>query len=572
MSAWVQLCILLSVPVTPLLLVAGITLPGFRQAALRLAPLAAAPGLALALLPGSGSPQDIPWLLLGSTLGLDDTGRIFLLLTALLWLAAGLYAQGYCAKVPLHRNFWIFFLLTMSGNLGLTLALDMVSFYCCFTLMSFAAYGLIIHDRTTFALRAGKIYLVLVIGGEVLLFTALVLAAQAADSLLLKNAAAVLATTTQQPLILTLLLIAFGIKMGVPPLHFWLPLAHPAAPIPASAVLSGVMIKAGLLGLLRLFPLGFVALPGWSIGLISMGLLMAFFGVIIGLFQSRPKTLLAYSSISQLGFPLLGIGLGLGQPENWHLLAPAVSFYCLHHGLAKGALFLGVGMAPGLHLSPLVKVGTSAGLLLPALALAGAPWTSGAAAKGGLKHFLQPTSVFDEQALSLLVALAAVGTTLLMCRFLILIQQKSSDSASISWPMSLGWLLPLAALVFYGTGPSSLTGIESVATSALSDTLLPLLTGILLAVLIRTKTRHIKLRWEPPPGDLFTVMTSAAHRLTHHLPAARINLPALPSSVRNLRWQNLPILLLLRDTEKILRRLSVAGVMFMILLLLLLLI
>jgi formate hydrogenlyase subunit 3/multisubunit Na+/H+ antiporter MnhD subunit len=108
-----------------------------------------------------------------------------------------------------------------------------------------------------------------------------------------------------------------------------------------------------------------VALPGWSSSLLVIGLLMAFCGVGAGLLQSRSKVLLAYSSISQMGFILLTLGIGLGRPESWPLIAPVVLFYSLHHGLAKGTLFLGIGMAPARHHSALLRGLTAAGLLLP---------------------------------------------------------------------------------------------------------------------------------------------------------------------------------------------------------------
>ena len=568
MSAPVTIAILLAVPLLPLLLVSALTCSPLRRIALLGAPLAAAPGLVLALLPEAGAPVAIPWLVIGTQLGIDDTGRIFLLLTALLWLMAGLYAAGSTKDSPQPLRFWIFFLLCMSGNLGLTLALDMISFYVFFTLMSFAAYGLIIHDATLFALRAGRIYLWLVIIGEVLLFSALLLAARAADSLLLSDVAGVLAYTDASPLILALLLVAMGIKMGIVPLHFWLPLAHPAAPIPASAVLSGAMIKAGLLGLLRLFPLGSATLPAWSATLIGLGLLMAFFGVVMGIMQNQPKTLLAYSSISQLGFPLFAIGLGLAAPQHWPVLAPAVGFYALHHGLAKGALFLGVGMADHLNRSNPLRYVTMAGLLLPALALAGAPLTSGALAKAGLKPFLAQSALLDEALLSLLFGVAAVGTTLLMARLLLLLWRQAGDSAKVcTKTMWGGWSLLLLAVALVGVYPQILTGSAPAVTVKWFDALGSVAGGILIALLVWYGLR--KQRWTFCPGDLDVVVEALLRRLAAI--AAAIKLPSLPPLPRPTRWQNLPLLLLLRDTEQQLRQFRVAGVMFILLLLVLLL-
>ncbi len=560
--------VLLLIPLLPLLTACALTIAPLRRIVLFSAPLAAVPGLVTALLPEAGAPVVIPWLVIGTHLGVDDTGRIFLLLTALLWLAAGLYAVGYTKNSPQQVRFWIFFLLCMSGNLGLTLALDMISFYVFFTLMNFAAYGLIIHDATPFALRAGRIYLWLVIIGEVLLFAALLLAAWITESMLLSDVAGGLANADAMPLILGLLLVALGIKMGVIPLHFWLPLAHPAAPLPASAVLSGAMIKAGLLGLLRLFPLGTATLPGWSATLIGLGLLMAFFGILMGLLQNQPKTLLAYSSISQIGFPLIAVGLGLAAPQQWHLLAPVVGFYALHHGLSKGALFLGVGMAGQLNTPTLMRYVTFGGLLLPALTLAGAPLTSGALAKTGLKSFLAQSPILDESLLAILLGLAAVGTTLLMGRLLILLwQQAGSSTQAITKSMWSGLSLLFAAVILVGIYPEMLTSSAPGISVKWFDALWPVAGGALLALLGRYSLRNCVTNLRV--GDVDVLLEALLRRLGEI--AAATKLPPLPQLPRAARWQNLPLLLLLRDTEQQLRQLSVAGVIFILLLLALLL-
>ena len=499
---------------------------------------------------------------------MDTTGQIFLLLTALLWLAAGIYAGSYTRNSPRRRRFWICFLLCMSGNLGVTLALDMISFYLFFTLMSFAAYGLIIQDNTPFALRAGRIYLWLVILGEVLLFAALLLAAQVAESLLLSDVAATLANADAMNLILALLFVALGIKMGVVPLHFWLPLAHPAAPIPASAVLSGAMIKAGLLGLVRLFPLGSATLPGWSATLVSLGLLMAFFGVVMGLLQNQPKTLLAYSSISQIGFPLMAIGLGLAAPQQWPLLASLVGFYALHHGLAKGALFLGVGMTGHLNTPAPLRYATLAGLMLPALALAGAPFTSGAITKAGLKPFLKLSPLLGESLLTLLLGVAAIGTTLLMGRLLLLLWSPTRDTTKTATiGMWGGWSLLLLAVTLVSISPEILTASAPAVVVKWFDALWPVAGGAMISLLgwYSSRNRSVNLR-----GSDLDVLLGALLRRLGNL-AAALTLPPPPQLPRAARWQNLPLLLLLRDSERQLRQLSVAGVMFMLLLLALLL-
>lgn len=248
-----------------------------------LLPLAAAPALAVSLLAAPGA-VDLPWLFLGARFGLDDGSRVFLMFTAALWLGAGLHAAGYLRDDPRRDAFWLFWLAVMAGNFGLVLALDAASFYVFFALMSFAAYG--------------RVYLALVVVGEVALFAAIVLAWQAAGSLHFEAIVPALAASPLRDAVIALTLAGFGIKVGALPLHVWLPLAHPVAPTPASAVLSGAMFKAGLLGWLRLLPLGTAAAPAWGEALVALGLAAAFAAALAGALQRQAKAALAYSSIS----------------------------------------------------------------------------------------------------------------------------------------------------------------------------------------------------------------------------------------------------------------------------------
>jgi len=213
--------------------------------------------------------------------------------------------------------------------------------------MTFAAYGVIVHVGSAPARRAGKVYIIMALLGEALLICALLLATAAAGGTDLRQIPAAVAASPLRNLIIALVLTGFGVKAGAVPLHLWHPLAHPVAPTPASAVLSGGMIKAGLLGWLRFLHLGEVVLPEWGALCIAVGLATASYGVVVGLTQDEPKTVLAYSSVSQMGFMLTGIGIGLSAPVAWPAALSAVLLYALHHGLAKGALFLGVGVSHG---------------------------------------------------------------------------------------------------------------------------------------------------------------------------------------------------------------------------------
>jgi hydrogenase-4 component B len=431
--------LLIIVPLLPLLLAALVVTPGCARLR-HLTPWAALPGLAVALWVPEGAQAVYPWLLLGLELRLDETARVFLVVTSLLWGASGMYALGYLRGDAHECRFHLFFLLAMSGNLGLVLAGDAVGFYVFFALMSLASYGLVIHAGGDAVRRAGRIYLIMAVAGEVALFAGLAVHVSAAGGL----SFAQLAAAPLSPVAAVLLVIGFGIKAGLVPLHVWLPLAHPAAPVPASAVLSGAMIKAGLLGWLRLLQLEGPGWPELGTMFVVLGLAGAFLAAIGGVMQRRPKTILAYSSVSQMGLMISGVGLAMLLPGAAEALLAAVLVYMVHHGLAKGALFLGAGVVERRRTIPVLLL-----LALPAVALAGLPWTSGALAKQALKSPLYEAAVPWAGMVEWLLTLAAVGTTLLMARFLWCAwSSANAHSRELPLRMSIPWLaLSSAALL-----------------------------------------------------------------------------------------------------------------------------
>lgn len=431
--------------VLPLVLVTAALFEPLRRGALALGPLSALPALALGLVAAQPYSFEVPDLLLGTMFGLDNTTRVFLLFTAALWTIAGLYTRSY---IPAGRAyaFWGFYQITLAGNLGLILSQDVPSFYLFFTVMSFAAYGLVVNDGSERAYRAGRVYLILVVIGEALLLPALMIAASEAPSFLVSDVAAAVATSENRDLILALGLAGFGVKAGALPLHLWLPLAHPAAPTPASAVLSGTMIKAGLLGWIQLAPAGEASLPVWGTIIMAFGLVAVFYGVLVGITQTHPKAVLAYSSISQMGLMTLALGAGLASEETWPLALAAILAYAAHHALVKGSLFLGVGIAEhaGTRLSRRL---TYAGLIFAALVIAGAPLTAGSAAKETLKAATDTSATLPPVLLEGLIQFGAVGTTVLLARFLwSLAREEVSPGDSPAAGLWLPWAVLLAGV------------------------------------------------------------------------------------------------------------------------------
>jgi formate hydrogenlyase subunit 3/multisubunit Na+/H+ antiporter MnhD subunit len=479
-----------------------------RGPARGLAGFAALPALLVAAI-APGSELELSALVLGTRFALDGESRVFLALTAALWLAAGLFGTRYLARDERRAGYTAFFLAAMAGNLGVCVVQDLAGFYVCFALMSFASYGLVVHDRSADAFRAGRIYLILVLVGEVALFTGLVLVAAQTpgDGLAASGPQRAPASGWALPL----LLLGFGIKAGALPLHVWLPLAHPVAPTPASAVLSGAMIKAGLIGWLRFLPLGDPAASGWAEGCLVMGLVAALYGAAVGLGQRDAKTVLAYSSISQMGLVTIAFGAALADP----VATPAALGYAVHHGLAKSALFLGVAVAAAAR----GRGGrglAAAGLLLPALALAGAPTTSGAAAKLALKQALGTSPLDGAAGVTALLPVAALGTTLLMARFLVLAWPRG-EGRGIGALSCLPWLALLAGVA---SAPVWLPGwggglARTFAPASLPAALWPLLAGVVAAVLVGRggrAGRAVGRLPSPPAGDLVVGLEAIATR------------------------------------------------------------
>jgi multicomponent Na+:H+ antiporter subunit A len=340
------------------------------------------------------------------------------------------------------------------------------------------------------------VYLGLAVLSEVCLLMAFALLAAAVpgSSLAIRDAVALLPTSPWRDATLALLIVGFGLKVGLVPLHVWLPLAYPAAPIPAAAVISGAISKAGVIGLLRFLPLD-AALPDWGGALTAIGLVTVFYGVAMGVTQANPKTVLAYSSVSQMGFITTVLGMALGAGNGRATLAAA--FYAAHHVLAKGALFLAVGVSAASGARRLWPVLLPAALV--ALGFGGLPLTGGGLAKLAVKPPL------GEGIVGLLATLAGAGSTLLMLHFLHRLRQTAaSDPRATALPgLARPWLatafaaiaVPWALFLTAGIG----TLADALGPSALWSALWPVLLGGVLAVGLRRFGHRLP---RVPEGDI----------------------------------------------------------------------
>ncbi len=459
-----------------------------------------------------------PGILLGLKLGMDEVAQVFLLFTTLLWGVSGVFAIYYLREDNRIRRFFFFHLLCMSGNIGVILSQDIPGFYMFFALMSIAAYGLVVHDGTPAAFRAGRVYITMAIIGEALIAVGLFLVADASGSTDIAGAGAAISVSEYRDIIVALILAGFGIKAGLLTLHMWLPLSYLAAPVPASALLSGSMINAGLLGWIRFLPLGEVSLQEWAWICISIGLIGAFFGVAVGIFQADRKIILAYSSISQMGIMTTGIGIGFFRADAWPLVMTAILIYAFHHALAKGALFLSTGLTGALH-NHFLRIIIYIGMLLSALALAGAPLTSGVFAKTALKQTLYFLPAGAAPYIAFLLQAAAAATAVLMARF---IDVMVRDARLNSERHARGVLIPWAVLIIFMVLLFSPYGFRYLSVEpgqllelvysyhGIKSAFAPLLAGALSYLVFIWLREKLFERFTIPPGDVLELFVRLA--------------------------------------------------------------
>ena len=534
MSSLLGTIALLLAPGLPFALGVLWSFPGLRRHIGPIAPWAAIPALLLALFGTPGETVELSWLLFGAQIGMTPTTQVFLFFTALIWFAAGIHGRGHLSEEDHCERFCVFWLFTLAGNIGLILALDVALFYTSFALMTFAAYGLIVHDGSQGALRAGRVYLVLAVLGEALILVGLILAARATDAPLLPLLAdlpAAIAAAPDRDLIIASLWLGFGVKAGLPLLHFSLPLAYAAAPVPVAAALAGAMIKAGLLGWLVTLPLGQTGFEQWGTIVIGAGLVAAFGGALIGIQQNRPRVVLAYSSISQMGMVTVAIGAWLAVPTLGPLLAIAITIFALHHALAKAALFLGTEVVRHRTRRPVLWLWI--GLGIPALGLAGL-MPSGLLTKTSLKTALTAGSGMPEWwgHLPLLLALAAIGTTALMARHLWLLRLEAGrdDAKPAAWH---GWALITTATVL-GVFLLPVWGIAPdwwAALAGVGDALWPVAIGLLLAVIAWRLLRPLPI----PPADVMVLLTPLPGLALRAGRALGVTGPAIQRVLRHLQ-------------------------------------
>ena len=284
---------------------------------------------------------------LGLGFAADGFRCLMAVIAAIGWFEATLMLREYFAHSRNRNRYYVFWLLTLTGTVGVFLSADLFTTFVFFEIMSFASWVMVIHTEKPDAMKAAETYLaVAVIGGLVTLMGIFMLYHQLGtleiDRLYEAAAAAENKTWLWTAGLLTL--VGFAAKAGSFPLHIWLPTAHPAAPAPASAVLSGVIIKTGVFGILVLSTQVFRYDYSWGVLMLVLGVITMVLGAVLAVFSVDLKRTFACSSVSQIGFILTGIAMQCLLGSHNALAVDGTLLHIVNHASVKLILFPAAGV------------------------------------------------------------------------------------------------------------------------------------------------------------------------------------------------------------------------------------
>jgi len=278
---------------------------------------------------------------------MDGFRNVYALVAAIMWMMTTIFSKEYFAHYHNRNRYYMFMLITLGATMGVFLSADLYTTFIFFEIMSFTSYVWVVHDERKASLRAGETYLaVAVIGGMVMLM-GLFMLYHTLGSLEISQLLSLAKASDQKNWILASAIcisIGFGAKAGSFPLHIWLPKAHPVAPAPASALLSGILTKSGVFGLLVVSLNIMHESEGWGVAILFLGCITMFMGALLALFSIDLKRTLACSSMSQIGFIMVGIGMQDLLKEESVLAARGTILHMANHSLIKLVLFMAAGV------------------------------------------------------------------------------------------------------------------------------------------------------------------------------------------------------------------------------------
>lgn len=292
-----------------------------------------------------GSTFTIPVLRLSFMV--DGFRAVYGTVVCFMWFVSAMLSPQYFLHHHYLRRYYFFFLLGLSSTVGVFLSADLYTTFLFFEMMSLGSYVWVVQEETEGAMDAGRTYLTIaVLGGLVTLMGLIILYHLTGTVVMSELKTACAAVENRSALWAAAVCIFFGFaaKAGAFPLHIWLPKAHPVAPAPASALLSGVLTKAGIFGILMITANILTGDYGWGTLVLVLGAITMVLGAVLAVFSNNLKFILACSSLSQIGFIMTGISMMCLLGEENALAANGSVLYMMNHSLVKLTLFLFAGV------------------------------------------------------------------------------------------------------------------------------------------------------------------------------------------------------------------------------------
>lgn len=318
----------------------------------------------------------------------DGFRAIYSFICSLMWVATLLFSKQYMKEEQNKNRYFLFNLLTYGATLGVFLSSSLLSIFMFFELMSFCAYVLIVHEQTKEATHAAKVYLIItIISGMILLF-GLWMINYELKTLNIEEIYTLCCNGINNKVFIggICLLIGFGAKAGMFPLHIWLPKAHAVAPSPSSALLSGILTKSGVYGIIICVCNIFISNYTFAFILLVLALITMCLGSILALFSIQLKRTLACSSMSQIGYILLALAMMIFLNGNSDVAFEGSFLHMVNHSLIKLVLFICAGImfmnVKKLDLNDLKgygkkKIGLMICFLIATLSICGMPFFGG---------------------------------------------------------------------------------------------------------------------------------------------------------------------------------------------------
>lgn len=428
---------------------------------------------------------------LGLNFTIDGFRYIYGGIAAFMWLGTSMFSVEYFKSYRNRNRYYLFMLITLGSTLGVLFSVDLITTFIMFEIMSFASYVMVVHDEKKKTKRAADTYIaVSLFGGMVMLVGIMLINHNLKTTNFLEIQEIMKSYNGDLRQIYTgaiLMMVGFGSKAGMFPIHIWLPNAHPSAPAPASALLSGILTKTGIFGAAVISTNLFLYDALWGMGILVFGMITMFIGAFFALFSIDLKRTLAYSSVSQIGFILVGLAMEGILGEHNALAIRGALLHMVNHSLIKLVLFMMAGVVyMNLHELDLNKIrgfGKGKPLLLfifamGALSLGGVPLWSGYISKTLLhesivEHILElggasaSKSFFQFTEVLFMVTGGLTAAYMLKLFVAIFVEknpysQDKNDSFNknyMSKLSTLGLVLPATLLFFLGSFPRSMDAI-----------------------------------------------------------------------------------------------------------------